>query len=198
MVREIRSALVVFAVLTVVTGVLYPGVTTLIGALAFGEPGERQRDRGGRPRGRVAADRTAVLGRAVLLEPAVGDRPDAVQRRGLERLESGPDQSRARGGGARPRRRVASRGPGQYAAGARGSRDGVRQRARSAHLPGRGGIPGRARRARARHRSRGAARRSCAARRRDARSACSASRESTCSSSTSRSIDPQTTVVARH
>jgi K+-transporting ATPase ATPase C chain len=37
MAREIRPALVVFALLTVVTGVLYPGVTTLIGALAFGE-----------------------------------------------------------------------------------------------------------------------------------------------------------------
>lgn len=33
--REIRSALVVFALLTVVTGVIYPGVTTLIGTLAF-------------------------------------------------------------------------------------------------------------------------------------------------------------------
>jgi K+-transporting ATPase ATPase C chain len=36
MAREIRSALLVFALLTVVTGVLYPGVTTLIGAVAFG------------------------------------------------------------------------------------------------------------------------------------------------------------------
>src|SRR5262245_21673106 len=37
MVREIRSALLVFALLTVVTGVVYPGVATLIGALAFGD-----------------------------------------------------------------------------------------------------------------------------------------------------------------
>ena len=37
MAREIRSALLVFALLTVLTGVIYPGVTTLIGALAFGE-----------------------------------------------------------------------------------------------------------------------------------------------------------------
>ena len=36
MFNEIRPALVVFALLTVVTGVIYPGVTTLIGALAFG------------------------------------------------------------------------------------------------------------------------------------------------------------------
>jgi K+-transporting ATPase ATPase C chain len=37
MTREIRSALLVFVVLTLVTGVIYPGVTTLIGELAFGD-----------------------------------------------------------------------------------------------------------------------------------------------------------------
>jgi potassium-transporting ATPase KdpC subunit len=36
MLNEIRPALLVFAVLTVLTGVIYPAVTTLIGALAFG------------------------------------------------------------------------------------------------------------------------------------------------------------------
>ena len=35
MAREFRSALVVFALLTLVTGVVYPAVTTLIGTLAF-------------------------------------------------------------------------------------------------------------------------------------------------------------------
>src|SRR5262252_3837395 len=35
MAREVRSALIVFAVLTLVTGVLYPAITTLIGTLAF-------------------------------------------------------------------------------------------------------------------------------------------------------------------
>ena len=35
MARELRSALLVFAFLTLVTGVVYPGVTTLIGTLAF-------------------------------------------------------------------------------------------------------------------------------------------------------------------
>jgi K+-transporting ATPase ATPase C chain len=37
MAHEIRSALLVFVLLTVVTGVVYPGVTTLIGKLAFAE-----------------------------------------------------------------------------------------------------------------------------------------------------------------
>jgi K+-transporting ATPase ATPase C chain len=36
MLNEIRPALLVFALLTLLTGVIYPGVTTLIGALAFG------------------------------------------------------------------------------------------------------------------------------------------------------------------
>jgi len=35
MAKELRSALIVFAVLTVVTGVVYPAVTTLIGTLGF-------------------------------------------------------------------------------------------------------------------------------------------------------------------
>jgi len=37
MFNEIRPALLVFALLTVLTGLLYPGVTTLVGTLAFKE-----------------------------------------------------------------------------------------------------------------------------------------------------------------
>ena len=37
MFNEIRPALLVFALLTVLTGLIYPGVTTLIGTLAFKE-----------------------------------------------------------------------------------------------------------------------------------------------------------------
>ena len=99
MARELRSALLVFVALTLVTGVVYPAVTTLIGTLAFHDRVERQRDRGRRPRRRIAPDRPAVLGREVLLEPAVGDEPAAVQRRGVERLEPGADQPGARDGG---------------------------------------------------------------------------------------------------
>jgi len=35
MATELRRSLILFAVLTVLTGIVYPGVTTLIGALAF-------------------------------------------------------------------------------------------------------------------------------------------------------------------
>ena len=37
MIRELRPALVIFLLLTVLTGLLYPGVVTLIGQLAFPE-----------------------------------------------------------------------------------------------------------------------------------------------------------------
>ena len=134
MAKEIRSALLVFVALTLVTGVVYPAVTTLIGTLAFHDRSQRQRDRGRRPSRRIAPDRPAVLGREVLLEPAVGDEPAAVQRRGLERLEPRADQPGARDGGQRPDRRAASGGSGQSRADSGRSRDGVGQRARSAHL----------------------------------------------------------------
>ena len=38
MLKELRPALVIFALLTVVTGVLYPGLVTAIGKLAFADP----------------------------------------------------------------------------------------------------------------------------------------------------------------
>lgn len=37
MIKELRPALVVFGLLTVVTGVLYPGIVTVVGRLAFPE-----------------------------------------------------------------------------------------------------------------------------------------------------------------
>jgi K+-transporting ATPase ATPase C chain len=35
MLRELRPALIVFGALTLVTGVVYPAIVTLVGALAF-------------------------------------------------------------------------------------------------------------------------------------------------------------------
>ena len=52
MLNEMRPALLVFAVLAVLTGVVYPAVTTLIGALAFGaQVNGSVIDVGGRPVG---------------------------------------------------------------------------------------------------------------------------------------------------
>ena len=97
MIRELRPALVVFVLLTVRDGRrLSAGRHAASARLAFSEPGERQPDRARRPSRRLAAARPAVLGAAVLLEPAVGDRPAAVQRRGVERLEPGPAEPGAR------------------------------------------------------------------------------------------------------
>ncbi len=95
MLKELRPALVVFVVLTVVTGVVYPAVVTLIGQLAFPSEVRRQRDRARRQGRRLAPAGPAVLGAAVFLEPAVGDGTAAIQRRGLERLEPGADESGA-------------------------------------------------------------------------------------------------------
>ena len=48
MIRELRIAVVVFLLLTVVTGVVYPGLVTLVAAVAFPEQAERQSRQGGR------------------------------------------------------------------------------------------------------------------------------------------------------
>ena len=47
MVRELRPALLVFLSLTLITGVLYPGVVTLFGALSIAEISGMFRDPGG-------------------------------------------------------------------------------------------------------------------------------------------------------
>ena len=41
MFRELRPALLLFGALTLVTGVVYPGVVTLVALLAFPEPDDR-------------------------------------------------------------------------------------------------------------------------------------------------------------
>ena len=95
MIRELRPALLVFALLTLVTGVVYPGSSRVVGQLAFPSQANGsliERD------GRAVGSR--LLGQpfssaAVLLEPAVGDGADALQRRRVERLEPGAAESRA-------------------------------------------------------------------------------------------------------
>ena len=58
---ELRPALILFVLLTLLTGVVYPLVVTGIGQVLFPTPGERQRDRSGRQSGGLATDRPAVL-----------------------------------------------------------------------------------------------------------------------------------------
>ena len=80
--------LIVFALLTLLTGVVYPAARRRgIGRLAFPRPGQRQPDRARRQ----APSARELLGQPfsspkLFLGPAVGDRAAAVQRRRLERL----------------------------------------------------------------------------------------------------------------
>ena len=140
------------------TGVVYPLVVTGDRAARLPGAGERQPDRARRHGRRLGADRPAVRRPEVLLGPAVGDRrrspTTAPPRRGsnLGPLEPG---ARERG-----RRRASTRcAPPIPATRAPVPVDlvtAVRQRARPAHQPGRGALPGRARRAGARPRPGGA------------------------------------------
>ena len=82
----LRPALVLFGALTLICGVLYPLAVTGIGQRRFRRPGRRQPASTRRQAGRLGADRPGVLAPEVFLGPAVGHRPDAVQRRRLRRL----------------------------------------------------------------------------------------------------------------
>ena len=178
---ELRPALVVFGLLTAADG----------HRLSAGRHGRRP---GSVPRpGRTAASSQSgdrAVGSRLLGQPfsdpkyfwsrpsATGPQPYNGAR--LERLEPGADQSALETAVTRSDRRAARRGSGQYRAGAGGSRDSFRQRSRSAHLAGGGGVSG-ARVARARRHDR--SRRSQAGGSRPptaARSASSVSRASMC------------------
>jgi hypothetical protein len=78
--NELRPALVVFGLLTVLTGIAYPLVVTGIGQAAFHDQVNGSIRAVRRSRSRLTAARPAVLGSEVLLEQAVGDGPAAVQR----------------------------------------------------------------------------------------------------------------------
>ncbi|MGG2041560.1 hypothetical protein ABFY72_02535, partial [Burkholderia gladioli] len=72
-----RPLVVLFAVLTAVTGLVYPAVMTAFGSVPS-VAGGRQPDRAKRQDGRLRADRPALRCAAILLGPPVGHQPDAV------------------------------------------------------------------------------------------------------------------------
>ena len=149
MLRELRPRLLVFVPLTLVTGVVYPGVVTLVGQLAF--PSEVdgsviERD------GQAVGSR--LLGQPFSSPQYFWSRPSATGPMPYNGAVSsgsnqGPLNPRAGRGRRGAHRRAARSGSRQHAAGARRSRHRVRQRARSAHQRRRGRVPGGARRARA-------------------------------------------------
>ena len=145
MLRELRRALVVFGLLTVVTGAVYPGVVTLIGIAAFSHEARGSVVLREATHRRLGASRTVLHGSEVFLEPALGHGSAIAQRRGIVGFQPRADQRGARRGRSRSRRRASRRGSWQPSAGSGRSCDRLWQRPRSPHFHSGGGIPARPR-----------------------------------------------------
>ncbi len=140
--KQLRPALLVFTVMTVLTGVAYPLVVTAIAQVVF--PAQANGSlivKDGKVR-RLGPHRAAVRRPEVLLEPALRDVAGGLQRRGVVGLEPGSAERHAHRRGPRPGGRPQGSRPGQRAAHPRRSRDRVGQRPRPAHQPGRRSVPG--------------------------------------------------------
>ena len=132
----LRPALVLFALLSVLVGIVYPLLVTGIAQAVF--PAQAAGSlivRDGKAVG------SSLIGQSfsdaeVLLGPPVGHRPDGQQRQRLRRLEPGaaePGAGRCRQG---PHRSPARSRPGQHRAGAGGSGHRLGQRPGPAHQRG--------------------------------------------------------------
>ena len=91
----LRPALLLFATLSVLTGLAYPALVTALAQTLLPEPANGSLIRDGERALGSGADRAAVRGSGPLLEPAFGHRAHGVQRRGLDRLEPGAVESGA-------------------------------------------------------------------------------------------------------
>ncbi len=106
MLKEIRPAIIILVLLTLITGLAYPLAMTAIAGVLFPEAGAGQPDREGRQGDRLRPDRAGIQGRQILPWPALGDlgagpgrfhqdRFGALQCRQFGRLQPRPDQQGA-------------------------------------------------------------------------------------------------------
>ena len=127
----LRPAIVLFLILTVLTGIVYPLVVTGIAQVVFpAQAGGSLIVRDGKPVG-SRSDRPELQRPEVFLEPAVGHLTPAVQRRRLHRLELGPAQPSADRCRQVANRCAAGSGSGQHGARPGRPRDRLGQRPRS-------------------------------------------------------------------
>ena len=151
MTRELRPALVVFVLLTIVTGLVYPGVVTIVAKLAFPRQAEGSAI--------VAGER--VVGSELLGQPfsdprhfwgrpsATGPQPyNGGASSGSNLAATNPALIEAVGARVKALREA---DPGNDRPVPVGSGDSVGQRTRPAHISGRRRVPGCARGAPARH-----------------------------------------------
>ena len=115
MLAHLRPAIVTLILLSVVTGLAYPALVTVIAQIVFPAPGQWQPDRQGRQDGGLGAHRPALRRSQVFLESPVGDEPVRIQRGRLVGLEPQPDESGPHRGGQGSRGRPAGGRPGNTA-----------------------------------------------------------------------------------
>ncbi len=109
----LRPALIVFALLTLLTGVVYPAIVGAIGAVAFPDQARGSViERDGKAVGSALLGQPFTIA-TLLLESAVGDSDTRLQRRSLERQQPGPDEPGARRSSRRADRGVARRRSGK-------------------------------------------------------------------------------------
>ena len=137
MLSLLRQTVLVFVALTLITGVAYPLLMTVVAQVVFPHQANGSLIEMRRQSRRLRADRPAVRRSELFLGPAVGD-VAGIQRRRLRpaatlgrrtRLSSMPCEAASK----RLKKAIQTN-----RAGAGRSGDGVRQRARSAHQPGGG------------------------------------------------------------